>query len=60
VETWQKAAVVAVTAWAAANMQQLSTTKATFNWQQKSNNILLEKFDPKSDGADRDWVSIYD
>jgi predicted unusual protein kinase regulating ubiquinone biosynthesis (AarF/ABC1/UbiB family) len=22
--------------------------------------ILLDKFDPKSDGADRDWVSIYD
>ena len=22
--------------------------------------VLLEKFDPKSDGADRDWVSIYD
>ena len=21
---------------------------------------LLDKFDPKSDGADRDWVSIYD
>ena len=22
--------------------------------------VLLDKFDPKSDGADRDWVSIYD
>lgn len=22
--------------------------------------VLLEKFDPKSDGADRDWVSIYE
>jgi predicted unusual protein kinase regulating ubiquinone biosynthesis (AarF/ABC1/UbiB family) len=22
--------------------------------------VLLEKFDPKSDGADRDWISIYD
>ena len=22
--------------------------------------ILLDKFDPKSDGAQRDWVSIYD
>ena len=22
--------------------------------------ILLDKFDPKSDGADRDWVSIYE
>ena len=22
--------------------------------------VLLEKFDPKSDGADRDWVKIYD
>ena len=21
---------------------------------------LLDKFDPKSDGADRDWVAIYD
>jgi len=22
--------------------------------------VLLDKFDPKSDGADRDWISIYD
>jgi predicted unusual protein kinase regulating ubiquinone biosynthesis (AarF/ABC1/UbiB family) len=22
--------------------------------------VLLDKFDPKSDGADRDWVSIYE
>lgn len=22
--------------------------------------VLLDKFDPKSDGADRDWVAIYD